>query len=97
MIDSPEIMQILHTFKIADFAKSLYDCRYSDFFQSLAKVEGLMAESMYLYRHQRFYIREMRIKAYAQMLESYQRVELGRMAFLFGVSEDFIDRYFLIQ
>lgn len=34
----------------------------------------------------------MRIKAYAQMLESYHRVALNRMADAFGVSVDFIDR-----
>ena len=40
----------------------------------------------------RYYIREMRILAYTQLLESYRSLTLQYMANAFGVSEEFIDR-----
>jgi 26S proteasome regulatory subunit N7 len=43
--------------------------------------------------HTRFYVREMRIKAYAQFLESYRSVTLSSLGHAFGVSEDFVDGF----
>lgn len=42
--------------------------------------------------HYRYYVREMRIKAYSQLLESYSSLTLDYMANSFGVTKDFIDR-----
>ena len=39
-----------------------------------------------------YYIRQMRIKAYTQLLESYRSLSLSHMAATFGVSVQFIDR-----
>ena len=41
--------------------------------------------------HYRYYARELRIIAYAQLLESYRSVSMESMARSFGVSQDFID------
>lgn len=41
--------------------------------------------------HARFYVREMRIKAYSQILESYKSLTIERMAKAFGVSVAYID------
>jgi len=38
-----------------------------------------------------FFCREMRIKAYSQLLESYRSVQLQSMADAFGVSIEFLD------
>ena len=46
----------------------------------------------YLSPHYRYYVREMRIKAYAQLLESYRSLTLEYMAKTFDVSIDFIDQ-----
>lgn len=46
----------------------------------------------YLAPHMRFFVREMRIKAYTQLLESYRSLSLAHMAKSFGVSVEFIDR-----
>ena len=46
----------------------------------------------YLATHARYYIREMRIKAYTQLLESYRSVSLVHMAKSFGVGVEFMDR-----
>ena len=50
----------------------------------------------YLFPHTAYFIREMRIKAYSQLLESYRSLSLLHMAQTFGVSERFIDRYVCI-
>ena len=42
--------------------------------------------------HTRYYVREMRILAYAQLLESYRSLTLDSLAAAFGVSVEFIDR-----
>lgn len=49
--------------------------------------------SRFLYAHLRYYVREMRIVAYAQLLESYRSLTIASMAQAFGVTEDYIDRY----
>ena len=46
----------------------------------------------FLRPHYRYYCREMRVVAYAQILESYRSLTLESMAQAFGVSIDFIDR-----
>ena len=46
----------------------------------------------YLAAHYRYYVREMRILAYAQLLESYRSLTLPYMAEAFGVSIDYIDQ-----
>ena len=46
----------------------------------------------YLAPHARYFIREMRIKAYTQLLESYRSLSLSHMAHSFGVSVEFMDK-----
>lgn len=41
--------------------------------------------------HTRYYVREMRIKAYAQLLESYRSVTMNSLCTAFGVEETFLD------
>ena len=72
---------------------SLYKSSYAQFFQALAEVEQkYLIPSPYLAPHARYYVREMRIKAYAQLLESYRSLTMERMCRSFGVSETFMDR-----
>lgn len=71
---------------------SLYKSNFSQFFTSLAEVEqNYLLTNPTLVPHARFYVREMRIKGYSQLLESYRSLTLERMARSFGVSEQFID------
>ena len=62
------------------------------FFLSAAQVEDFLKQDRLLYPHCRYYIREMRIHAYTQLLESYRSLTLQYMANAFGVSEEFIDK-----
>lgn len=79
---------------LEDYLKSLYNGEYAKFFVSLAALETTtMKQSWVLFPHYRYYVREMRIRAYAQLLESYRSLTMQSMAQSFGVSEEFIDRY----
>lgn len=74
--------------------EALYKSSYASFFVALADVEQrYLVTNPILAPHARYYIREMRIKAYQQLLESYRSLTLERMSRSFGVSEAFIDRW----
>ncbi|KAG2092311.1 uncharacterized protein F5147DRAFT_779706 [Suillus discolor] len=45
--------------------------------------------------HTRYYVREMRILAYSQLLESYRSLTLESLSGAFGVSVEFVDRHVL--
>ena len=77
---------------VKEYLFSLYNCQYADFFINLTKVEQTMRQDRYLAAHYRYYVREMRILAYTQLLESYRSLTLTYMAKAFGVTEDYIDR-----
>ena len=49
--------------------------------------------SRLLHQHTRYYVREMRILAYAQLLQSYQSLTLESLSAAFGVTVDFMDKY----
>ncbi|EIW67945.1 hypothetical protein TREMEDRAFT_72066 [Tremella mesenterica DSM 1558] len=77
---------------LASMTDSLSKSNYSQFFLSLADVEQTyLIPSPILAPHARYYVREMRIKAYAQLLESYRSLTMERMCRSFGVSESFMD------
>ena len=52
-----------------------------------------MKVDRYFNQHYTYYIRDMRIIAYNQLLESYSSLTLVYMANAFGVSTQFIDKY----
>lgn len=93
IIDSPEVLQVIDEIPhLRAFVTSLYACEYGNFFRALADVEQThVLTSRALHQHARFYVREMRIIAYSQLLESYQSLSIENMATAFGVSGDFID------
>jgi len=72
---------------------SLYTREYAQYFLALADVEQLLKKDRYLASHARVYVREMRRKAYAQLLESYRSLSIDYMAVQFGVTREFIDAY----
>lgn len=93
IIDSPEVLQVIDEIPhLRPFVTSLYACEYGNFFCALADVEQThILTSRALHKHARYYVREMRIIAYSQLLESYQSLSIDNMATAFGVSGDFID------
>ncbi|KAK7545995.1 26S proteasome subunit RPN7-domain-containing protein [Phyllosticta citricarpa] len=78
---------------LSNLVNSLYQGNYSSFFVALAAVEEkFLSSDRYLYEHRRWYVREMRLRGYQQLLQSYRVVGLQSMANDFGVSVDFLDR-----
>ena len=78
---------------LASLTESLYKSNYAQFFRSLAEVEQqYLIPNPLLAPHARFYVREMRVKAYSQLLESYSSLTLERMCRSFDVSETFMDQ-----
>lgn len=78
---------------LSQLVSSLYTGNYRDFFGALAAVEvNFLTQDRYLYEHRGWFVREMRLRAYQQLLQSYRVVGLESMANDFGVSVDFLDR-----
>jgi len=93
VIKGAEILECLHQLpSLNRYLHSLYECQYSDFFKSLTDIEQLLLCDRLLSRHCVYYIRQMRVIAYAQLLESYRSLTLQYMADAFGVSVNFIDK-----
>ncbi|KAI0263430.1 PCI-domain-containing protein [Gloeopeniophorella convolvens] len=93
IISAPEVIGALPELPtLADATKNLYDCHYDKFFVALATLEQThLLPSRLLAPHARFYVREMRILAYAQLLQSYSSLTLESLARAFGVTVDFVD------
>jgi len=93
LINAPEVNQVLPDVPVlGDLVKNLYDCHYSKFFVALATLEQTyLIPSRILSSHARFYVREMRILAYSQLLESYRSLTLESLSGAFGVSVEFVD------
>ena len=78
---------------LVGLVRSLYIGNYQSFFLSLAAVEeNFLSQDRYLYEHRGWFVREMRLRAYQQLLQSYRIVGLKSMAKDFGVSVGFLDR-----
>lgn len=92
VVKGSEILEVLHSEQfVKDFLFSLYNCQYAEFFSNLAQVEIILRKDYFLNPHYRYYVREMKILAYTQLLESYRSLTLQYMAEAFGVSMDYID------
>lgn len=78
---------------LANLVSSLYSGTYTSFFVALAAVEdNFLSQDRYLYEHRAWFVREMRLRGYQQLLQSYRVVGLSSMAGDFGVTVDFLDK-----
>jgi 26S proteasome regulatory subunit N7 len=78
---------------LSKLVKSLYEGDYKNFFGALGEVESnFLSQDRYLYEHRGWYVREMRLRGYQQLLQSYRVVGLQSMANDFGVTVDFLDK-----
>ncbi|KAI1821461.1 26S proteasome subunit RPN7-domain-containing protein [Xylaria intraflava] len=92
-VDQPESEMAVDFSSLAQLVNSLYNGHYKLFFQALAFVEeAFLTQDRYLFEHRGWFIREMRLRAYQQLLQSYRVVGLESMANDFGVTVDFLDR-----
>ncbi|QLQ78810.1 hypothetical protein HG537_0B01580 [Torulaspora globosa] len=96
VIDSSELLSLLNTTSalqsISSLTISLYTSDYASFFPFLLETyENVLLPCKYLNAHSDFFVREMRRKVYAQLLDSYKTLSLKSMAGAFGVSVEFLD------
>lgn len=92
VIDSPDVLSVIGDIPhLGELLNSLYECRYGAFMSALAGVYPALARDRLFATHAPYFLREMRIAAYTQFLESYRSVTLGGMSRAFGVSPEFLD------
>lgn len=93
LLRAPEVLEAID--RLLPFHRLLsvfHECRYRDYFVALAEVEEQLAKHDWLLSpHAHYIIKELRVRAYAQLLRSYRSLTLHSMASAFGVSVDFID------
>lgn len=93
VVQSPEILTVIDEIpNLRAFVFSLYECKYGEFFKALAAVTQQIKTDQFLSAHTGFILREIRIVAYSQFLESYKSVTVDSMASAFGVSTAFLDK-----
>lgn len=96
IIDSPELLSLMTSTpalqSISSLTIALYTSDYASFFPFLLETyDNVLIPCKYLYKHADFFVREMRRKVYAQLLDSYKTLSLKSMANSFGVSVEFLD------
>jgi len=76
---------------LQEFLDSFYNGNYRSFFREFSAIIEIVKNDFFLSKHAKYFIYEMRVKAYTQFLQSYKSVTLENMANAFGVSTTFID------
>ncbi len=92
VVDSPDVLSVTaEQPALGELLASLYEARYAAFFGALTTMYPAMARDRLLAPHAPYYLREMRVAAYAQFLDSYKSVTLPGMARAFGLTPAFLD------
>ncbi len=93
VMDSPDVISVISNVPhLRTLLHAFYEGRYADFMGALVGIAPALARDRLLARHAPFYLRELRVAAYAQFLESYKSITLAGMARAFGVTPPFLDR-----
>ncbi len=92
MVDSPDVAAVLQEQPaVATLLHSFYEGRYAEFLRALHALQPRLAGDRFTAPHAAWLMRELRIGAYGQFLESYKSVSLAGMAAAFGVGAPFLD------
>lgn len=93
IIFSSNILEVREKVKIAyKLAESFYQCNYGSLFVDLFLFLDHYGNDFYLKKYKDLFCREIKLKAYKQLLKSYESLSLSSMSSIFGVSEDFIEK-----
>lgn len=93
VVHSPDILAVIRDIPfLRQYLESLYNCEYKSFFEAFVEIIDAIRQDKYLNTHSNYFIKEMRLVAYKQYLESFKSVTIENMARAFGVSADFIDK-----
>lgn len=97
VIDNPEVRKCADFLKLAE---SLFDCEYHQIFKLLLEFIDFCENDPFLALFKEYFCKEMKIKAYSQLLNCYQSLNLERMAECFNVEPDHIEedlRNFIVE
>jgi 26S proteasome regulatory subunit N7 len=92
VIDSPEVLSVVDQLPgVGELVNALHACKYREFMTAFPAVADQVLASAWLTEHHRYFLREARVTAYGQFLQSYKSVTTASMAAAFAVSEEFLD------
>ncbi len=93
VVHSPDILAVIRDLPfLRQYLEAFYNCDYKTFFEAFVEIIDQVKADKYLNTHANYFIKEMRLVAYRQYLESFKSVTIENMARAFGVTSDFIDR-----
>ena len=93
ILENPNLIGSLHENRcVYDMGWALYNSDYRAFLENLTKTVVRMMNDDLLKKHVDWYCKEMRLKAYKQMLRSYVSVKIEVFAREFGLAQDVLER-----
>lgn len=97
IVDNPEVRKCPELLKLPE---SMFNCDYPHLFRLLLEFIDLCEEDVFLENFKEYFCKEMKIRAYAQLLLCYQSLNLDKMAQCFNVEASFVEedlRNFIVE
>ena len=93
IITNPQILAVIRNQpELQLLINSLHKCDYKTFYLGLPYMYKSIIQDRYLSQHVRYLMKELRVLAYSQYLESYKSVLIISMADAFGISVTLLDQ-----
>jgi len=92
IVNDPHVITVIRELPNAErLVNSIYNCQYKEFFRALIDILPEIHSNRFLGPQSNFIVREYRVLAYSQFLESYKSVMLSSMASSFDISVSLLD------
>lgn len=93
MIDNGQFMESLHLEdpSLVNFFTSFYNCQYDLFFNSLNLIVQRIQNDPLLAPHCKFYIKEIKIRSYSQLLKAYSSLTFKKISDEFLIPVDVVE------
>lgn len=92
ILRSTDGIEVKHHVSLAfDLAQSIYNCYYNKVFAHLVSFSAHFQNDIFIGEKIYFFMNEIKIRSYNQLLESYSSIGLESMALAFGVSEEYLE------
>ncbi|XXQ34073.1 PCI domain-containing protein [Plasmodiophora brassicae] len=93
LVNAPDVLAVIRDIdQLYQLLTSLSKCEYRSFFASLLSVLDMVDRDPFVHCHTSYVLRELRVVAYKQFLQSYKSITLASMAKSFNVSTELLDR-----
>lgn len=93
IILSSNILEVRNKIENAyKLAESLYHCDYSSLFMNLMEFLEFISDDVHIERYRNLFCQEIKLKAYKQLLSSYESLSLETMAGIFSVSVEYMEK-----